>query len=983
MLKPRNVLALSILLTFFSQLCVFNPVVAFSAQNPSAQTAAADFAKKLLDAPDDAARERALSEASPSLVSADLVNALLSIGSALQNEGKYVEALHSYVSGEFVAVRIGFKEGQAKAIFQQGEIYSDNKQDEKAIKLYEKALELIKNIDQKTSKENQANLDERVGLYYYKVLVKYKRSSEWFEMASRKYELIGDETSLQRVLNLLGETYKYQGRYVDARNLFQDLLKKCEKSNTALLPEVLHNLGIVSSDIGDYRGAIGYFERSYSLIPSDDLTNLAYSLVHKGSAYRFQGNYDQALKCYRRALEIRREKKDEIGCAYALQLIGSILLETKNLIDAKKCFIQSKIILENKESIKYKIALAGTLYYLGRLCLIERDPESAHDFFQKAYDLEKLLDDKYKVAIDMSNLALSLQMLGNFGKAQEYAKQSVMIQTEFGTPYGIWCAKSILGEICRLQGRADEARQVFEEAISVIENGRTQVAGGAPEQRQYFEDKARAYHGLMSLLQMAGKTDAAFACAEQFKARVLQDVLQSGRISVTHAMTVGEREEEERLRTVLTSVNARLKAGKNERTDARLTRELEEKLRQAQLEHEAFRIKLYAAHPELKTQRGEREPITFDQLATLVPNAETALIEYVVTDNETCVFVVTGEDVKQTGNGKTSPSVSAHRISIEKDRLEQRVRTFHNKISSHDLNIDEAAQDLYKLLLKPVDDRLNGRTKFIIVPDGPLWKLPFNALKPASKRFLIEDAEISYAPSLTALYEMRRLHDRSVGEKPLDVLAFGDPLQSLPHGKASRQGKLISESRLPDAKQEAKTIANLFRPRGRALIGEQADENNFRKLSGSARILHIATHGVVDNVSPMYSHVLLAEGDANHDGRLEVWEIADMDINADLVTLSACETAGGKFSQGEGMIGLSWAFFIAGCRSTLVSQWKVESQGTAELMIEFYRRYSKRTGDTEMSKTEALRSASLKMLKSREYAHPFYWAGFALIGDER
>jgi CHAT domain-containing protein len=328
-------------------------------------------------------------------------------------------------------------------------------------------------------------------------------------------------------------------------------------------------------------------------------------------------------------------------------------------------------------------------------------------------------------------------------------------------------------------------------------------------------------------------------------------------------------------------------------------------------------------------------------------------------------------------------SVSVHCVPIARDELERSVRAFYDKISRRDLNVDEPARKLYDLLLKPAAERLTGRTTLIIVPDGPLWELPFNALKSPSNRFLIEDAAVSYAPSLTALYEMRKLRDRPVREKTFEALAFGDPSQSLPHGKASRRGKLISKSRLPDAKQETKTIANLFRPRGCALIGERANENSFRKLSGAARILHIASHGIVDNISPMYSCVTLAADDVNPDGRLEAWEIADMNIDADLVTLSACDTAGGKFSQGEGMIGLSWAFFIAGCRSTLVSQWKVESQATAELMIEFYRRYSRRTGDARISKTEALRGASLKMLKRRQYAHPFYWAGFALIGDER
>ncbi len=985
MFKLRNILVFSLLLTFFSQLFVFERAVASQAQNSSAQAMATDFAKKLLDLPDEAAREKALIDASPSLVNADLVKALLRLGSAFQKEEKYAEALRRYTLAESVAMRIWFKEGQARAIFQQGEIYSDDDQNEKANGAYERALGMFADLGQAASPSKTANIEERTGLQYYKVFGKYRRGAECFQKAWKKHESAGDEKSAQRVLNLLGETYKFQGRYEEAQKLFQEVLRRCKGTNNAeMLPDVLHNLGVVFSDLGDYREAIAHLQTSYKLIPPEDADFRSASLAYQGAAYHFQGNYDQAFKVYRQILEIK--KGDKLRCGQALKFIGSIFLDVKDLGQARANLLESKALLENNEDARYKEALAGTLYYLGRLSLIERKPKSAQDFFQKVYELDKDGENKYNVGTDLCNLALSFKMLGNLDEAHTYSEKAVAVHKELGTPYGIWSSKSVLGEICRLQGRNDEARRAFEEAISVIENGRIHIAGDPSGQRQYFADKAVPYHGLMKLSQAEGKTDAAFACAEQFKARVLQDVLQSGRINVTHAMTEAEKEEERRVRAALTSATRQLsKAREAAQPNERQISELEEKRRQARLECEAFQINLYAAHPELKTQRGESAPIDHKRLAAFFSDETTAVIEYVVTNDETYAFVITGADGKRTGLGEAQapPSLSVHRIPIARDELERSVQAFHDRISHRDLNVDEPARKLYDILLKPAAELLTGRTTLIVVPDGPLWELPFNALKSPSNRFLIEDAAISYAPSLTALYEMRRLSNRPMSEKTLDVLAFGDPSQSLPHGKASRQGKLISESRLPDAKQEAKTVANLFRPRGRALIGERANENNFRKLSGAARILHIATHGVVDNVNPMYSHVLLAEEDPNHDGRLEAWEIADMDINADLVTLSACETAGGKFSQGEGIVGLSWAFFIAGCRSALVSQWKVESRGTAELMIEFYRRYSKRNGDAGISKTESLRSASLKMLKNREYAHPFYWAGFALIGDER
>ena len=130
----------------------------------------------------------------------------------------------------------------------------------------------------------------------------------------------------------------------------------------------------------------------------------------------------------------------------------------------------------------------------------------------------------------------------------------------------------------------------------------------------------------------------------------------------------------------------------------------------------------------------------------------------------------------------------------------------------------------------------------------------------------------------------------------------------------------------------------------------------------------------------MYSHLVLAQNDKNpnEDGLLEAWELKDLDLKADMVILSACETARGKISNGEGVIGMSWAMFIAGTPTTVASQWKVESSSTTELMLEFHRQLLSKQ---KISKAEALRRASLKLMKMPKYKHPSYWAGFVLVGD--
>jgi len=170
--------------------------------------------------------------------------------------------------------------------------------------------------------------------------------------------------------------------------------------------------------------------------------------------------------------------------------------------------------------------------------------------------------------------------------------------------------------------------------------------------------------------------------------------------------------------------------------------------------------------------------------------------------------------------------------------------------------------------------------------------------------------------------------------------------------------------------------------RSKIYVGAEAREDRAKKEAGAFQVLHFATHGVLDNAAPMYSHLALAQGDKNEDGLLEAWELMQMDLHADLAVLSACETARGRFGAGEGVIGLTWALFVAGTPATVVSQWKVESASSRELMLGFHRNLRALSREPA-PKAEALRQAALKLMKNPSTSHPFYWAGFVLVGDGR
>jgi CHAT domain-containing protein len=351
----------------------------------------------------------------------------------------------------------------------------------------------------------------------------------------------------------------------------------------------------------------------------------------------------------------------------------------------------------------------------------------------------------------------------------------------------------------------------------------------------------------------------------------------------------------------------------------------------------------------------------------------------VVGNGQTYLFVIT----RATGN--VAAEVRVYTLPIKRKELVKQTEAFRQQLAGRDLGFRASAGKLYELLLKPAEGQLRGKTNLVIAPDNTLWDLPFQALLTGANRFLIEDAAISYAPSLTVLREMTKRRKNQATDAPATLLALGNPLVG--NGTLTRAALSLRDGKLdplPAAEEEVKAVGRLYGvSRSKVYIGAEAREDRVKSEAGNARILHFATHAMLNNASPMYSHLALAEGNTREDGLLEAWELMQLNLHADLAVLSACETARGRIGAGEGMIGLSWAMFIAGVPSIVVSQWKVESAGTRDLMVDFHHALISpaATGRAKPTKTEALRQAALKLMKNPETNHPFYWAGFVLVGD--
>jgi CHAT domain-containing protein len=301
------------------------------------------------------------------------------------------------------------------------------------------------------------------------------------------------------------------------------------------------------------------------------------------------------------------------------------------------------------------------------------------------------------------------------------------------------------------------------------------------------------------------------------------------------------------------------------------------------------------------------------------------------------------------------------------------------------------AAELYRELVRPAAGLLVGCEHICIIPDAFLCDVPFHALfNEQIGRYLIEDHSLSYAPSLSALVEIRRLAEQRRSREGFGadgnrkILVMGNPTREAPAGK---EGPLLGRFQaIPGTEKQARAIAELFGDSSALYLGSDATEERTRALAGRFPFLHFATHGLYEPKHPMSSGLFLARGGPNseYDGYWEAREILQTPLSAELVVLSACETARGRIHLGEGVWGLSWALFKAGAPASVLSQWAVADASTAELMTEFYRQLTQSAGEVpKVSKAEALRRAQLVLISSREHAHPFHWAPFILVGDWR
>ncbi|MDN3634010.1 CHAT domain-containing protein [Neolewinella lacunae] len=500
------------------------------------------------------------------------------------------------------------------------------------------------------------------------------------------------------------------------------------------------------------------------------------------------------------------------------------------------------------------------------------------------------------------------------------------------------------------------------------------------------------YLDLADLEKVKAPVGQMLATLEKTKYTVLVESLRRGRPRVMTRIPADLLELESAFNEDIRSIYRQL-LGPNPPADEKQRRALELAGVAAKLRLDSLGQIFKEKHPDYFDLLYEQDKLNLSDLQKEVLLPGQTLLQYLLGDSSLFIFVI-----KQD-------FADVHRIAIGKDFREQVVRMMQNGILGYHgappsaqnerqraravEAFAESSSFLYDKLIAPVKEQLSP--ELIIVPDGILSYLPFEALPSVSSsqstpdaegRYLLEDHQISYAFSATLLRDVQR---RSPDNIPtLSVLAmspFAETFKptTLQNGVEGRTERVTNPTALPWSKDEVQNVGQLFG--GKVVMGPQATDAVFEALAPQSTIIHLATHGVADDREGEFSHLVLRNEEGGY-LYFYVRDIYGLRLNAEMVVLSACSTNLGQLRRGEGIVGLSRAFTFAGAKSVLATLWQVDDRATAEIIGAFYT-HLKAAGT---SKAAALRQAKLDYLnanRSEVQGAPFFWAALVATGDMR
>jgi CHAT domain-containing protein/Tfp pilus assembly protein PilF len=734
-------------------------------------------------------------------------------------------------------------------------------------------------------------------------------------------------------------------------------------------------IGVAYQDMGDYFQALRYGEESLKIFEQmGDKYRWGAGIGNIGIIHALLGDYPTALRytaqSYRSGIE-----HEDIGEQQRNDLVfGDLYLRMREPRKALPYLQEALALHETVGTVPFQIEAKVGIAVAWRRLL---QPGRALPYLQEALATareKQLSDSQANALVEMGWSYLDLNELDRAGTEFQ---QSLEITERAGFPELIVDAHRGLAEIARRKQQYRGALQHLEGAIDRIETVRGRIP--TPElQTGFVRENSRLYEDAVYILSLLHNRDPkraydrqAFAYSERGRARVFLDLMADSKVKVAKGLTPDQMRDREALARALSEA---MKAGMDR--DSAQSRQAVAGAEQKLIDWDTAVRLSNPRYYELQ----HPEPYDARKAQALAADSNAAVLEYALGPRRSLVWVITRSGVKMIG--------LPPRREIEKD-----VAALRNIIAHHPESGDfdtwrEPARRLYRELIQPALPWIAGQKRLVVVPDGILHYLPFEALLGNEDRLVAEDFTLAYAPSVSVFGALRQRP--AAPQRRKELLAYGDPVFSTKAEAVAASQAIVrgvykagrySFPPLPNTRQEVIQISQLFRPDRRKIrLGAEATESSVKaeRLTDYRR-LHFASHAVVDEAFPSRSGIVLSlVNTRDEDGILRMNEIFNLDLNAETVVVSACQTGLGKIVRGEGMIGLTRAFLYAGTSRVVVSLWEVNDLATPELMKAFYR--GMKDG---VAPSDALRQAKLAMLRSgvAAYRHPYFWAAFVGVGE--
>jgi CHAT domain-containing protein/Tfp pilus assembly protein PilF len=773
------------------------------------------------------------------------------------------------------------------------------------------------------------------------------------------------------------------------------------------------NLAVLCQDQGQLAKAQKYYfkalEKEERSFPNS--THLEGTLNDLAVLFDQQGDLGRAEAYHRRALSIAQHlDPNSLDVADILANLADCILEQGNPARAESYAKQALRIRENvsRESIATAYSLAG----LGKIARVRGDLATAEEYYRRAMIIAGNTDtpspDQEKFFI---GLAAVLRQRGDFSSAEQLYRKALQI-IEKDDPGSIDRA-AVLGDLAGVlhhEERFDQAAELFRQSLSTLDN-RSSHLGGLEETRSRFRAEYVRYHQeYLRLLIEQQHPELAFEVLERARARTLREMLGRARVDITERADPGLLEKQLKLRRKLNAeTEYRLRVAGQPHSNQQLA-VIDQRIEEMLLQYQQVQIELRVDHPAYAALADQQDLSVRDIQQFLDP--DTLLLEYSLAEEGSYVWAVSNESLQVFALPKRGEieAVARRAYNLVALRSSGSDQSVSNEAAAKK-EYHRVAKKLSRMVLGPVAPSLKGK-RLVIVADGALQFIPFGALPTPGESAvpLIVNNEVVNLPSASVLAELRRQEaGRAKGSKTVAI--FADPVFDATDERLGRgvveQARPTSAfmtanlrrstqdlgftrggrpylSRLLYTRNEAEAVMAVAPP-GKAMLALDFEANRRTATSAALakyRVIHFATHGILNSQHPELSGLVLSLIDKKgkpQDGFLNLQDIYNLKLPVELVVLSGCQTGLGEQINGEGLIGLTRGFMYAGASRVVASLWSVSDIATAKLMARFYRAMEQ----DRMRPAAALRAAQIQMWKDGQWSSPYYWAAFQIEGDWR